>query len=274
VGHVTSGASLATAQLYNDARVVQLSPSATSRLFAQAGPFSFRLAQPDDEQGRYLAQVVARDFPRGARIALLYANDDDGRGLRADLRAELDTTRHRVVLELPHAEEDSSAELIRQAARAVGSARPQLILFLGSAPTLVHHIDALRGAAPDVPILGSDAVSSWRRIRPALRAWAGVRYVDLVDLDGSASGRAFAARFAERTGLRATGPDALTYDATRLLLEAVADGARSGEAVRAWLVSLGGARPPFPGVTGPIRFGPARHPERDFVLHTIPADLP
>jgi branched-chain amino acid transport system substrate-binding protein len=65
VGHVTSGSSLAVSQLYNDAQVVQLSPTATSVLYSQAGPFSYRMVPPDDAQGRFLADVLARDYPAG-----------------------------------------------------------------------------------------------------------------------------------------------------------------------------------------------------------------
>ena len=274
VGHVTSGSSLATAQLYNDAQVVQLSPTATSRLYGSAGAFSFRMVPPDDVQAAFLAELVAGDFPRGARVALLYMNDDYGRGLRTDLTAALDSSRYPIVIALPHVEQDSSREVAARAARAVRDARPDILVFLGSAPALAYHIVALRAELPTVSILGSDAVSSWARVRPDLREWTGVRYVDFLDVEATEAGRTFAARYAERTGHPATGPDALTYDATRLLLEAVADGARTGESVRAFLASLGDTRPRWAGVSGPVRFTAARHADRALVLRTIPEARP
>jgi len=46
--------------------------------------------------------------------------------------------------------------------------------------------------------------------------------------------------------------DATAYDATRILLQALASGARDRQSVRDYLASLGaeGGRPPYAGVTG------------------------
>jgi ABC-type branched-subunit amino acid transport system substrate-binding protein len=270
VGHVTSGSSLAVSQLYNDAQVVQLSPTATSVLYSQAGPFSYRMVPPDDAQGRFLADVLARDYPAGTRLALMYVNDDYGRGLRADVRAALDSTRYPLVLDLPHSEESGSDELATLAAAAVAAARPDVVLFLGSSTSLRTHLRALRQQLGNIPILGSDAVSSWGRSGADSLPWGGVRFVDFVDIASSPELRAFAARYTERTGLPATGPDALTYDAVRVLLEAIRSGATTGEAMRAYLASLGRTRPAYTGLTGPLEFTVEGNPVRSYVLVTIP----
>jgi len=271
VGHPTSGSSLAVSQLYNDARVVQLSPTASSVLYSQAGAYSYRMVPPDDAQGRFLAEVVARDHPAGARLALLYVNDDYGRGLRADVRAALDSVRHPLVLDLPHSEEGSRAAVIALAASAVRAARPDVVLFLGSSTSLRAHLVALRREIGDTPIIASDAVSSWARSGTDSLPWGGVRFVDFVDVTATEALRAFAARYTARTGLPATGPDVLTYDAVRVLLDAVHRGATTGEAVRAYLASLGRERPPFDGLSGELRFTDEGNPERSYVLVTIPS---
>ncbi len=270
VGHVTSGSSLAVSQLYNDAKVVQLSPTATSALYSQAGPFSYRMVPPDDAQGRFLVETLAEQYPQGARLALMFVNDDYGRGLRANVRAALDSARYPLVLDLPHTEEGERPEVLLAAAAAVRTARPDVVLFLGSSTSLGPRLPALRRAMGALPILASDAVSSWARFGADTVPWAGVQFVDFVDMTSTSALREFSARYAERTGVPATGPDALTYDATRVLLEAVRAGARNGEAVRAYLASLGRERPAYEGVTGPLRFTVDGNPERTYVLVTIP----
>ncbi len=87
VGHTNSAASLVTAQLYNEAEVVQMAPTTTAVAYSEAGPFSFRLVPSDDHQGPFLANALERSFPDGARLALFYVNDDYGRGLRTATRS-------------------------------------------------------------------------------------------------------------------------------------------------------------------------------------------
>lgn len=274
VGHVTSGSSLAASQLYNDARVVQLSPTATAVLYSNAGPYSYRMVPPDDAQGRFLANVLERDFAQGARVALLYVNDDYGRGLRTNLLEVLDTMRFPLVLELPHSEDDVRPGVVALAASSVRAAAPDVIVFLGSSTSLGPRLASLRDAVGDTPILASDAVSSWSRFEGDSIPWRGIRVVDFVDMNGTEALRTFAARYRERTGLEATGPDALTYDAVRVILEAVHDGAATGEDVRAYLASLGRERPPYNGLTGALAFSDAGDPERLHVLLTIPPESP
>ena len=59
---------------------------------------------------------------------------------------------------------------------------------------------------------------------------------------------------------------ALTYDALRLLITAVQHVGTSNQAVRGYLESLGRARPPYRGVTGPIAF-PAGAARRLLMVH-------
>jgi len=66
----------------------------------------------------------------------------------------------------------------------------------------------------------------------------------------------------------------MSHDALMLLARAVGDVGADRRAIRSYLESLGRERPPYPGITGPISFGPGRrtnlvmtrlvdgHPER------------
>jgi hypothetical protein len=56
----------------------------------------------------------------------------------------------------------------------------------------------------------------------------------------------------------------------RVLLEAIRSGATTGEAVRAYLASLGRTRPAYTGLTGPLEFTVEGNPVRSYVLVTIP----
>lgn len=268
VGHSNSAASLATAPIYNGHGVVQIAPTASAVAYSEAGPFSFRLVPRDDRQGRFLAGYIGEMLPRGGRLAVFYVNDDYGRGLREAVLSNLDPVRFPVVVDLPHVEEDVQAAEIAYAAEALGVARPDVVVWLARGTVLDQFIGAIRAAVPEVPILGGDATASAEGGPPGVTGGM-VRFAAYLDMDRTEALRTFGRQFRERYGRDATAADALTYDATRLLMSGIRSGARSGEDLRAFLNSLGRARLPYPGITGEIAFDDQGDIDRSYVLDTL-----
>lgn len=265
VGHSNSAASLAASQIYNDHEVVQIAPSSSAVLFSRAGPFSFRLVPPDDRQGAFLARYLAERMT-GGRLAVMYINDDYGRGLLRAFLDALNQERFAVVARVPHTENESDSTVIAHQIATAAEARPDLVVWLARGQVLHRYLPRLRAALGDVPVVGSDATSTAQEWDDR---WKGVVYVDFVDLDASPAIRAFARAYEKRFGQPAAGADALTYDALRLVYAGVGSGARSGPELRDWLLELGRTRPAFPGVTGPIVFEPDGDIARPYVI--VPA---
>lgn len=276
VGHSNSSASLAASQIYNDAGVVQIAPTSTAIRYSEAGPFSFRLAPPDPEQGRLLSQAVNELHPAGARVALLFVNDDYGRGLRSAVLATLDESRHRLVLDAPHIDFEVAGLSTELGLRrdddvaSVVAQRPDIILWLGRSATFGHYLPGLRRQLPDAEILGGDALSPGHALVAQTPEWAGVRFADFLDPEATSELRRFRDRFTTRFGTPVRPAEVLSYDAMRLILAAVASGARTGPEVRAWLLRLGRDLPPYQGLSGPIQFSDNGDVDRSFVLVTIP----
>lgn len=266
VGHSNSAASLAAAPLYNEHGIVQVAPTSTAETYSRAGPYSFRLVPSDRHQGAFLARRVAELLPSGGRIALFYVNDDYGRGLRRAFLENLDRTTLTVPLDLPHSEPEVLPSDIAGAGRRLADVRPDVVVWLARGTVLDRFLPAVREALPDVPLLAGDAVSSLRQTPGDEGLRRGIRYIGFVDLDSTPELRAFAAEYEERFGRPATGPDALTYDAMRLLIDAIRAGARTGEAVRDHLRGLGRDRPAWTGLTGPLSFDETGNVERSYVL--------
>lgn len=257
VGHSNSAASLAASQIYNEHRVVQLAPTSTAVVYSDAGPYSFRLVPPDDGQGRFLARGLRDSLPAGATVALLYVNDDYGRGLRAAFLEGMSELRGapRIVLDLPHTDDLATLEVARaHQVEALAGSGAEAVVWLSRATVLHELLPTLRNRVGDLPIFGGDAVAAALTLPGTDDRWAGALYVSLVDLPATSGGRRFIRRYEDRFGVAPGGPHALTYDATGLLLAALADGARSGREVRDYLDSLGRQRPPYDGVTGRIEF--------------------
>jgi branched-chain amino acid transport system substrate-binding protein len=276
IGHSNSAASLAASPIYNGAEVVQIAPTSTAARYAEAGPYSFRLAPPDTKQGEVIAAAVRSRLPRGGRLGVFYVNDDYGRGLRAAVLGKLDTSRYRVTFDRPHNDEDlqapsgDSARRVAELARALEVTRPEVLLLLARFHTVELYLSAIRETLPGATLIGGDGIGPAHFRAAEHPGWAGVRYADFLDFERSEALREFRRRYAEAYGTPARSAEVLSYDAMRLVLAGVAEGARTGPALRDWLLSLGTARPAFEGLSGPIRFGPDGEIDRPYVLQTIP----
>ena len=271
VGHTNSSASLATAQLYNDAKVVELAPTSTAQLYSAAGPYSFRMVPSDERQGHVLAQAVAEAQPERARVALLYVNDDYGRSLRSVVAAALDSLQINVVADLPHLDSPGRARTVLADIESVIRVRPNVIVWMGRPASLHAVLPAIRASLGEVPVFASDATTSWTLSGNIDGVLTGVWYVDFVDLNATAEGRRFSERYRTRYGRAPGGGEALTYDAMRVIMEAIRGGARSGDDVRRFLDQLGRERPALQGVTGAISFSEDGDVRRDPILLRIPA---
>jgi len=80
IGPVTSTVALAGAPILNKHGLAQVAIGATAPVYTQAGPYSFRLVPTDAFQGRYMAKW-AKDQGKWNKYAVIYVNDDYGRGL-------------------------------------------------------------------------------------------------------------------------------------------------------------------------------------------------
>lgn len=82
IGHLNSAASLAAADIYNDdlRGVAAVSPASSSPRFSETGRWIFRVCPSDLQHGPALAGWIRENLRRD-RTAVLYANDDYGRGV-------------------------------------------------------------------------------------------------------------------------------------------------------------------------------------------------
>lgn len=274
VAHSSSSASLAASQIYNRERIVQIAPYSSAAIYSAAGPYSFRLVPPDDEQGKFLARQIARTRAEGTRLALLWVNDDYGRGLRRALLTALDTTRYPVVMDLPHAQDSLLAGEPELLAARLERSRPDLVVWLARAAVLARVLPVIHDRAGEVPILAADALSTIRQFVPDSALRPSIQHADFLELDATPALRRFASRFQRQTGRQATPANALSYDAVSLFAAGRAAGAGTGPAMREYLLSLGRSRPPFDGITGEIVFDEDGDVRRSYVMRAVvPADV-
>ncbi len=128
VGHLTSSTTLAAAPIYGagGTPIVQISPSASSPLISSAGPYTFRICPSDLLHGARLAEW-AREQLAAERVAILYQNDDYGRGVRSTFASSFLELGGNVVSEDPYIDEIPSLAPFLERVRRQGGAD---ILFI------------------------------------------------------------------------------------------------------------------------------------------------
>lgn len=277
VGHSNSAASIAAAPVYAAHNLVMLAPTSTATTFSAAGGFAFRLVPPDDAQGDFLVRGVDSLYPSGARVAVWYVNDEYGRGLRNAFMMAADSARLHVVFDAPHSdveiqtlprsELDSRTE---EMVRSMAERAPDVLVWLGRPTRLDLSLASIRAVFPAIPIFGGDALAGRSETGPRHPEWAGIRYVDFFDPNGTPALREFRDRFRGRDSLGSGTPEVLSYDAMRMILRAIADGASTGPEIRDWLHSLGRTRAVYQGLSGPIAFDAVGDVQRSYILRQFP----
>lgn len=252
VGHLTSVSTLAAAPIYNggDRPVVEISPSASSPLVTHAGPWTFRVCPAEHVHGARLAEWAWSNM--GVRqVAILYENTDYGRGVRAAFTDNFLRLGGRVISQDPYLA--GEPEVNPYLTRLMALSDVDAVMLAGSraeGETILARMTAL---GISIPLLAGDGMAGLERSTDLL-ASLNISMMYLPDQAGEKN-RSFVSAY--RSAHDARLPDhrgASTYDIMHLLARAFADGASSREEVRAYLSSVGQARPAYEGVTGTIAF--------------------
>lgn len=262
VGPVNSGTTTSAAPVYQQG-LVAVATSATSPEVSRLGEWIFRVATSDSANGVQLAQLARR---MAAPTAILYANDDYGRGLARSFGGALEAAGGTVVGIDPYLETTEDFRPYLERLRRRGA---RLIFIAGIEDGAARIIHQARAAGLDVRFLGGDGLEGLKAMGPTFE---GTLVGLLYHRDRSAAARGFAERFRAAYGREADSFAALGYDATRLLATAAAEGGANREAIRRYLAGVGrsGGAEPFPGVTGTIRFDGHGDPvQKEFAVGEI-----
>lgn len=251
VGHVYSGTTLASAPIYNAGGVVQISPSSSSPDVTGAGPYTFRVCPSDLAHGAALARY-ARDQLQLAHGAILYLNDEYGRGIRRTFTSEFVQRGGEVLESDPYlgSTPDVNAYLDRLAIRR----QADFILVAGNRGEAE---EALRGARRRkllMPFMGGDGLEGIEEAG----ALAEGTYLSAAYLPGVDSPKNRQFTLSYRSKYPDAGPPnqpaAATYDAVYLLREIIGAVGTNRKAIRDGVAAVGRSTPAYEGVTGRIAF--------------------
>lgn len=253
IGHVNSSATLAAASAYNaEPAVTQISPASSSPQISDAGEWTFRVCPTDLQHGPALADW-ASDELGGRRIAVLYANDAYGRGVLESFRAAVERHGAEVIAADPYhpAVIDDDRALDPYVERAIDRGM-DVLMIAGQAEEAQVALAAARRLGFDGPVMGADGLTS---ITQAGDVAEGVFVSSAFLPDRSAeTARAFVDAYRDRYGELPDHRGAMTYDAIRLVVDAVREVGTDRRAIRDYVAGVGGERSAFDGVSGAIAF--------------------
>jgi branched-chain amino acid transport system substrate-binding protein len=264
VGHVNSSTTVQTASVYNRG-LPAVATSATSPEVSHLGDWVFRVAPSDSDNSVELARFAHR---LGLPSAILFQNEDYGRGLADGFRAAMLDAGGKVVESDPYLPDahDLTPYLERMKARDV-----KLVFIAGLESDAARIIRQAHAVGLDARFLGGDGVEGLVRKGPEFE---GTMVGLLFHPDASPAAAQFAERFRAAFHREPDSFAALGYDATRLLAAAAADVGPSRASIRGYLARVGreNGKPVYEGVTGTIRFDTNGDPvKKEFRVGSIRA---
>lgn len=271
VGHAGSRSTLITAPIYTEAGIPLVVPTATSGRLWEVGDWIFPMAPTDSIEAAFLGETAV-DGLKASRIAVYFVNTAYGTGIRAELRRWLAGRGMAPVDEVPYV---IGADLQTLVEASLQRGKPDLALLVGRRVEVAQMAALIFEHDPSIKLLAADgAYDQLAELIAAAGAAADSLYLTtfwVADTTVEVQ-REFIRRYRLETGREPAAFEAMRFDALMVLAQAIREVGPDRAAVRDWLHSLGGERPPYQGVTGDISF--RRGARRNLLLVRLHEGVP
>jgi branched-chain amino acid transport system substrate-binding protein len=153
IGHFNSGCTIPASRLYNDAKIVEISPGSTNPKYTEQGfPYAFRICGRDDQQGAVIASYL-HDTLKLTKIAILDDKTTYGEGLATVVKNSFEAKGGTVAMFQGIDKEDT--DFRANLAVVQGSGAEALVwggMYKGGGPLVVQ----LRQAGLNLPFISDD----------------------------------------------------------------------------------------------------------------------
>ena len=173
LGHICSGPTKAALPIYRDAKIVSVSPSATTPELTQSGEYKyfFRTIASDDRQARTMADFVV-DKLGAKRIAILHDKGDYGLGLANYARQFIEESKKAEVVlfeGITVGQVDFSAVI-----QKIKRSNPDAVIFGGYHPEASKLVSQMRKKRMNTTFVSDDGVKDEAFIKVAGKDAEGV----------------------------------------------------------------------------------------------------
>lgn len=216
LGAVCSSVTLAIAPIAEKNKIILISPASTNPKISQAGDYIFRVIPSDALRGKVFAEYL---YNKGYRkVAILYINNDGGRGNRDAFAERFKQLGGKIVLEESY--EQDATDVRSQLTKIKHSDAEAVVVvsYLGDTPIVMKQAKELGLSKP--LYFQTEAVEDPNVLKAAGKAAEGVIYILPAPPEGKAY-EEFKAKYREKYGKDPELFAAEAYDAVNLILQAI-----------------------------------------------------
>ncbi|KWT75304.1 putative amino acid ABC transporter [Variovorax sp. WDL1] len=157
IGHYHSGVNIPAARIYNSAKVVNITPTATNPQLTELGyPYVFRLTTNDDVQSVKLGDYVAQTL-KLKRVALVEDRTAYGTGVTNAFAASLKS--HNVEM-LPREYSNTNTTDFKAILTKLRADKPDALFFGGYYTQASMLARQMKELGIDIPLIGGDGICS------------------------------------------------------------------------------------------------------------------
>ena len=173
MGHICSGATKAALPIYNNAKIVSMSPSATTPGLTQSGenPYFFRTIANDNDQAKLSADFVTNTL-KTKKVAILHDNGEYGKGY-AETNKQILEKDGKVQVVLFEAVNPDAVDF-SAAVRKMKRAGAEAMIFGGYHPTASKLVQQMARERVKIPVIGPDGLKDNAFIQMAGKDSEGV----------------------------------------------------------------------------------------------------
>ena len=263
IGDFSSSCTMAAVPVYERAKMVQLSPTASHQDWTKKGEFMFRVVATQGFEGPYNARWAVKDLGK-KKIATIYINNDWGVDANKYFTQEAKALGAQIVAEeaFTPGEKDFNAIITK-----LKRLNPDLVYM----PTFYADFTAIMNQAERArykpAVMANSSLFSPKTIELGGKAVEGTMLpVNYFKTDPRPAAQNFTNEYKALYGAEPNQFAALAYDSAGLLVAALkAVGTDNRAKVREGLLGLKG----YEGATGPIAYDKGRDPAKTLVRITI-----
>ena len=246
IGHFNSGCTIPASRLYNDAKIIEISPGSTNPTYTEQGfPYAFRICGRDDQQGAVIAGFL-RD-QKVDKIAILNDKTTYGAGL-AKVVADTFTAKGGQVV-ASQGVDANDLDFRADISVAQGAGAQALVwggMYKGGGPLCVQ----MREAGLNVPFVSDDGCQDQKFVDTVGKNAPNVFVSFGKDYSSTPAAQAFSKAYKDKYNSDVGSYSIYGYDAAQVLLTAIQKaGTTDAEKVAAVIKGQ-----PFDTIQGQIEF--------------------
>ena len=250
IGDFSSTCCMATAPIYEENKLVQISPSAGLIDFPKVGPYNFSTTGVQQDDGPFLVNRVVHETMNAKSFAIVYTNNDFGLNMLQYMTEEAEALGVAITdTEAIAAGEKDFTAIVSK----MRQTNPEVVMIVANYGEVANCVKQIRQVGWDVPIVISGSALTDQLVELLGDDVNGIySNIAFVPSDDDPTTKEFTDEFTERAGIPPSVHSVCTYDTLWMVCEAARQCGDNlnRETLREALAAFEG----FEGLMGPIEF--------------------